>query len=1016
MQPRSNNPKFDNDASTATYPIETKNDLRLEPEQSTLESIPNSGKCVPPQQSTLESIPNSGKKKVNIKTRELDTQQPSIRKKKCGECTKELIFERNMSLHYSLSHPNITRPHMKSWIQNDESDNILEQHNEINLITLTMNQIHNRRTDEHIKQDILDQVEPRYYFKGSQGDLKGLAYMNSPIDETFRPFSKNFKITRMVIRACMGFLKPLNKTLLLTQKESAEFKYLRSEINDQHLAHGQLKNRSAARQEHVEKFNNGRYFNGSQEYRIINTVPCDHIQELNMQELLCLKGAYCGEQLLEKGRNIWTLPYVSKTIGRVKELYKTLHAPSSSQVIDYSKMWKLVNELLQQHTYNGKTNTELSEVVLHDISVLFLHLVKGGKLDEIKKSFETNRLPKSLEWFTGIDSMYFDPSQQLPSRFKLSPIHVYGAEYYEISNKATSIFYGVKIASETEEFSKKKELLQIGKYHNGKWVANKRITNFGGERNDPDIEKLLQNHGYESHSLIHDQFSPTSWALTIQVHKSFPETEILTRRFSSHIPEHCGRNRMLIRLQQKYSLIQAKRLCDIVISMCANCRLRNKTSEPSPEARMPLFLLNSQPRPYAVTHIDIAGPSKVLVNQGSISTRNQQMTNCYFLLGVCSLTKHTSITTLQGTDTFSVSLALSALMAKTGRPSLIIADSQSSFVKLMKENSSIIKSGDIMEVGKIPIKLVPTGNIGHQAAGSVEKKIDALRRTIGNFDFTKTSLSVINLPNLLLTAEGCINRTPLGLRKVNKAIKEISSSPLLKFVTPQVLYDPRANPTNESFIKIEKDVNNFMTSNENMVKFTTDLMHAYLLELHNNGTNDTESSTNIQEGDIVAFKTVDYLHHHYHHPYNMGIISKVSPNRIDNLIRTVEITYLARPGEKIMIDDDLQIINKGLQCTTTRSIQAVIKVCGKHELEESFKRDAERTERWLNDYHHINDKGEHEEPVNLTNSIRNNLESSPSIKGKVNNNIVSETVTSEIGDPISIVNHVSNDLEGVTKS
>ena len=147
-----------------------------------------------------------------------------------------------------------------------------------------------------------------------------------------------------------------------------------------------------------------------------------------------------------------------------------------------------------------------------------------------------------------------------------------------------------------------------------------------------------------------------------------------------------------------------------------------------------------------------------------------------------------------------------------------------------------------MEVGKIPIKLVPTGNIGHQAAGSVEKKIDALRRTIGNFDFTKTSLSVINLPNLLLTAEGCINRTPLGLRKVNKAIKEISSSPLLKFVTPQVLYDPRANPTNESFIKIEKDVNNFMTSNENMVKFTTDLMHAYLLELHNNGTNDIESS------------------------------------------------------------------------------------------------------------------------------------------------------------------------------
>ena len=182
-------------------------------------------------------------------------------------------------------------------------------------------------------------------------------------------------------------------------------------------------------------------------------------------------------------------------------------------------------------------------------------------------------------------------------------------------------------------------------------------------------------------------------------------------------------------------------------------------------------------------------------------------------------------------------------MAKTGRPSLIIADNQSSFVKLMKENSSVIKSGDIMEIEKIPIKLVPAGNMGHQAAGSVEKKIDILRRIIGNFDFTRTSLSIVNLQNLLLTAEGCINRTPIGLRTMNKAIREISSSPLLKFLTPQALYDPRANPTTESFIKIEKDVNDYMISNENMIKFTTDLMNAYLLELHNNGTQDNENST-----------------------------------------------------------------------------------------------------------------------------------------------------------------------------
>ena len=144
---------------------------------------------------------------------------------------------------------------MKTW---DEDDNILGQHHEINLINLTMNQIHNRRTDEHIKQEILDQVEPRYYLKGSQGDIEGLMYINSPMNETFRPFPKNFKITRMVIRACLGFLKPLTRNLLLCQQESVEFKYLRSEISDQHLAHGQLRDRDEVRHEHIEKYNNKR--------------------------------------------------------------------------------------------------------------------------------------------------------------------------------------------------------------------------------------------------------------------------------------------------------------------------------------------------------------------------------------------------------------------------------------------------------------------------------------------------------------------------------------------------------------------------------------------------------------------------------------------------------------------------------------------------------------------------------------------------------------------------------------
>ena len=76
-------------------------------------------------------------------------------------------------------------------------------------------------------------------------------------------------------------------------------------------------------------------------------------------------------------------------------------------------------------------------------------------------------------------------------------------------------------------------------------------------------------------------------------------------------------------------------------------------------------------------------------------------------------------------------------MRRVGQPSLLIADSQSSFTKIMRENSIVTQNEDVMKINSIPIKLVPVGNIGHTHAGSVEKKIDLLRRLVGNFDFTK---------------------------------------------------------------------------------------------------------------------------------------------------------------------------------------------------------------------------------------------------------------------------------------
>ena len=128
-----------------------------------------------------------------------------------------------------------------------------------------------------------------------------------------------------------------------------------------------------------------------------------------------------------------------------------------------------------------------------------------------------------------------------------------------------------------------------------------------------------------------------------------------------------------------------------------------------------------------------------------------------------------------------------------------------------------------------------------------------------------------------------------------------------------------------------------MATNEKMIKFITELTHSYLLELQNIGTSNDDGFTDLKEGDIVAFKTVDYLHHHYHHPFNTGIIKRTIPSEVDRLIRTVEITYIARPGERVVLNGELVLVTKGMQYTTKRPVGSIIKLCGKDEMEKSFE-------------------------------------------------------------------------------
>ena len=128
-------------------------------------------------------------------------------------------------------------------------------------------------------------------------------------------------------------------------------------------------------------------------------------------------------------------------------------------------------------------------------------------------------------------------------------------------------------------------------------------------------------------------------------------------------------------------------------------------------------------------------------------------------------------------------------------------------------------------------------------------------------------------------------------------------------------------------------------------------MFGYLIEIQNQGLESYDDFSCLQEGDVVAFKTRDFLHHHYHHPFTNGLVEKVYTDPIDKLIRTVDISYTARPGEKVFVNEEMTILKAGLHCTTTRPVKTLIKICGKDDMEKMFELDVKRTETWLNHYH-----------------------------------------------------------------
>ena len=164
---------------------------------------------------------------------------------------------------------------------------------------LSITQIHNKRNNTTTSQDILDQVQTRYWYPGHTNSIQGIQYVNDLKKETFRTFTSNFRVTRTAVKACMAFLKLIKKRLNLIDQYHEHFKYLTIDPEENYLAYGKLSSVIIAKHNHLFNVRLCTNLQGTEEQRITN-IRSRSQSMIERIDLVCLRGSYSGQELLDE--------------------------------------------------------------------------------------------------------------------------------------------------------------------------------------------------------------------------------------------------------------------------------------------------------------------------------------------------------------------------------------------------------------------------------------------------------------------------------------------------------------------------------------------------------------------------------------------------------------------------------------------------------------------------------------------------------------------------------------------
>ena len=290
--------------------------------------------------------------------------------------------------------------------------------------------------------------------------------------------------------------------------------------------------------------------------------------------------------------------------------------------------------------------------------------------------------------------------------------------------------------------------------------------------------------------------------------------------------------------------------------------------------------------PFWVTMVDIYGPCYVYVPGHSMQTRNRKIIDvkCYVLTFVCPTTKLVNLQVIESKSADGVVEGISRLGCEAGFPSFVLADQESSILKVLREAEVSLKDLQLILYKERGIKFRTCPVSGHNYHGGVERKIKTVQDCLEKIDVANLRLHATGLQTLLKLIENDLNNLPLGY----SYNRDSDNSPLLKLIFPNMLKIGRLNTRamdgpirmpagpGEMMKKIEKGYSSFF-----------DLWNTTMIPklMKMNKWFDTKSQLVV--GDIVYFRKVES---ELASKWTVGKIVDVTKSK-DGLVRRVDVQY-----------------------------------------------------------------------------------------------------------------------------